>query len=708
MAQIETWYNQDLKQPVKVHYLNGNVFSQDNQGNILGVEVFDGGSPASISGSVSGSIIRSDGATVAIGGTLSGNKAFIVLPESAYAVPGIISVVLKLTAGAIVVTLLAVVATVYASSTDAVVDPGTIIPSIADLIAEIDQAVATIPPDYSELVLKQNFEDLIANARIDNTNLSVDLSVVSMFSAGHFMDANGDITAVPNHSVHVIDNAEGINQIRFIQLNTANAPLFIVKDKNGNVVNTYSPTNNSLNNFEYSCFAFPGGLPSGSKIYINYFYQNNSHSKVVTHIDIYFEEVLKGKPHGNDLFSRAKALELSGCYYGYTDGVQTVLNTYCAGEARISAGDTIVTSKTCHIAYYGEYGVFISGDLNNTGWYKTFTAPAGTVGAIVSFKIAEINVAECLIDEIHFTVPVNQKILLDNESSSTYVDDEADVESVNAVLKLPQGYSENGTPTPIIMIFHGAGFYVSASNWGVSSDGTEGTSADFDNLTQYFVYCGYAVCDINAYDNTVPNRTFGSQRTILAYKKMIEYVKDHYNVEKAVNGFGFSMGGLVALNYINEFSDLKCLALASPVVALYEQGYYGSATWKSAIANSYGFDVPSGFEFSSGTPTEEEVQIWGNNSELTRGYDPLVRTDINISNTRYPFMRIWHGNSDTAVSYLKSLAFNNAVRNRLVDCTYRIVEGAGHEICYGGNGVCLREYIRFFNRFNYIIGITPR
>ena len=153
MAQIETWYDQDLKQPVKVHYLHGNVFSQDNQGNILGVNVFDDGSPASLSGTVNAYIIRSDGATVPATGSISENKAYVTLPEAAYAIPGIISVVLKLTTGSVVVTLLAVVATVYTSITSSAVDPGTIIPSIEDLIAEIQEAISLIPADYTDLML---------------------------------------------------------------------------------------------------------------------------------------------------------------------------------------------------------------------------------------------------------------------------------------------------------------------------------------------------------------------------------------------------------------------------------------------------------------------------------------------------------------------------------------------------------------------------
>ena len=152
MAVIETWFNQDLQKPVKVQYLDGNVFSLDNSGNLVGVNVFNNGSPATLAGTVSGSVIRSDGATVAISsGTLSGNKCSIVLPQSALAVPGVISVIIKLTNSSVVTTLCAVVANVYQSSTDTTVDPGTIIPSIASLIASINAAVDSIPADYSAL-----------------------------------------------------------------------------------------------------------------------------------------------------------------------------------------------------------------------------------------------------------------------------------------------------------------------------------------------------------------------------------------------------------------------------------------------------------------------------------------------------------------------------------------------------------------------------
>lgn len=148
---IETWFNQDVKKAVKVRYIDGNVFSQDNFGNRVGVCLYDGDTEVSAAGTISGSVIRSDGATVAVTGASSGNKAYVDLPQSAYAIPGLISIVIKSTESSVVTTLCAAVATVYQSSTDSTVDPGTIIPSISTLINEIETAVASIPADYSSL-----------------------------------------------------------------------------------------------------------------------------------------------------------------------------------------------------------------------------------------------------------------------------------------------------------------------------------------------------------------------------------------------------------------------------------------------------------------------------------------------------------------------------------------------------------------------------
>lgn len=209
MARIESWFDQDLKKPVKVNTLNGNIFSMDNQGNLIGVRVTNNGETASLEGTVSGNVIRSDGATVAVEGTLSGNTAYIVLPQAAYAVPGLVIITIKLTTNDVVTTLAAVTAIVYRSSTDSAVDPGTIIPSIETLIAEIENAIASIPPDYSELTTLVKKGDQI----IPETSGELPFSIINnavVNTSGVIISSENFAcitTHIPNNAIIKVDKA---------------------------------------------------------------------------------------------------------------------------------------------------------------------------------------------------------------------------------------------------------------------------------------------------------------------------------------------------------------------------------------------------------------------------------------------------------------------------------------------------------------------
>ena len=196
MARIETWFEQDLQELVAVRMLTGNLFSLDNQGNLIGVKVFDGGTPATLSGTVSGNVILPNGGTVAVTGTLSGNQAYIILPQAAY-VPGVITIAIKLTSSGVITTLAAVSAVVYRTSTDTTVDPGTIIPSIQTLINQINTAVASIPADYSSLwtTLAPAFSTSTAYTAGQYVTYS---GAMYRFTKAHAAGswASGDVTAV--------------------------------------------------------------------------------------------------------------------------------------------------------------------------------------------------------------------------------------------------------------------------------------------------------------------------------------------------------------------------------------------------------------------------------------------------------------------------------------------------------------------------------
>lgn len=192
MAMIESWFQQDLKKPVQVNMVKGNVFSGDSEGNLLGVTVTDNGEEVSLSGTVSASIIRADGTTVAQSGTVVGNKCSVVLPSAAYAIPGSIIITLKLIQLGVITTLLCVVGTVYRTSTDVAVDPGTIIPSIEQLIEDIDEAVASIPADYSSLW----------------TSIAPEFSTSTAYSAWEYVTYNGTVYRFINNHSGTWNNAD--------------------------------------------------------------------------------------------------------------------------------------------------------------------------------------------------------------------------------------------------------------------------------------------------------------------------------------------------------------------------------------------------------------------------------------------------------------------------------------------------------------------
>lgn len=135
---FETWLQSDLTKPLKVQALHGVFFSADNAANLIGAEVYDGGAPASLSGTCIGYAIRADGGTLTITGTVSGNKASIILPTSAYVIEGPLDIVIKVISGSVKTTVGACRGYVQRATTDTIIDPGHVIPSLEELLAQID------------------------------------------------------------------------------------------------------------------------------------------------------------------------------------------------------------------------------------------------------------------------------------------------------------------------------------------------------------------------------------------------------------------------------------------------------------------------------------------------------------------------------------------------------------------------------------------
>lgn len=120
--------------------------------NRFGVRLFNNGTPAELgNASCAGYFIRSTGDTVVIEGTATENEAYVILPQACYAYEGQFALAIKVVGDGVTATMRIVDGVVSNTSTGSIIDPGTIIPSIDALIEAINDAVASIPLDYTDL-----------------------------------------------------------------------------------------------------------------------------------------------------------------------------------------------------------------------------------------------------------------------------------------------------------------------------------------------------------------------------------------------------------------------------------------------------------------------------------------------------------------------------------------------------------------------------
>lgn len=136
MAQYKQWFEQDFTEKIEIRHCESVMFTGDDQGTIVGVYLYENGTPYSGGGTVSGAVKRSDGGLVAMTGALSGNAASVVIPPAALAYPGPIGVHVVLNQGGSVTTILKAIYCVD-DNTGVPVDPGSIVPSYEELLSEI-------------------------------------------------------------------------------------------------------------------------------------------------------------------------------------------------------------------------------------------------------------------------------------------------------------------------------------------------------------------------------------------------------------------------------------------------------------------------------------------------------------------------------------------------------------------------------------------
>ena len=142
-------YREDI---VDIELQGGNVFrsflnhalgAADNAGNRFGFRLKNNGEPVSLTGAACiGYFIRPDGTTLVINGATSNGVAYVTLPEAAYSYEGNFSLAIKLGGTGFAGTMRIVDGTIVRTSTGAISDPSSEVPSLEDLMEVIGRAEA--------------------------------------------------------------------------------------------------------------------------------------------------------------------------------------------------------------------------------------------------------------------------------------------------------------------------------------------------------------------------------------------------------------------------------------------------------------------------------------------------------------------------------------------------------------------------------------
>lgn len=138
MAQFVNIFDIDLQQRNDPLPLRSIIGEGDANGLRVGACVFDGGEPVTLGGQCVGKVIRADGTTVPLTGTVADNTAYVVLDQTSCAVEGPVQVAVMWVSGTNVTTLVVAYGTVVNTQTGTIIEPGEPIPDITELLAEIE------------------------------------------------------------------------------------------------------------------------------------------------------------------------------------------------------------------------------------------------------------------------------------------------------------------------------------------------------------------------------------------------------------------------------------------------------------------------------------------------------------------------------------------------------------------------------------------
>lgn len=285
---------------------------------------------------------------------------------------------------------------------------------------------------------------------------------------------------------------------------------------------------------------------------------------------------------------------------------------------------------------------------------------------------------------IYFKAQFNNFRDVSNSTANEVLDRE-ESDECEAVLCLPDSYSDDGDETPLILACHGAGSTVSEEFEHIGG---------ITNVIEC-VKAGYAVLDICG---CAPHGlTLGCPEHVFALYKAYRHAVKNYNLSERVLLSGVSMGAQTALNFANIYPNIViAIGLINPGLNLngVTVGDHicrnpwdrvmgnGKKVWRERIKKYFRF------------PSDEWCE------ENTIGFNPYCnRSFINSEGKRVTFppcpVKIWQGADDMTVDPVMSREYIESIRRAGCYAELHIIDGVKH----AATRVMRKEILMWFNRF---------
>lgn len=262
-----------------------------------------------------------------------------------------------------------------------------------------------------------------------------------------------------------------------------------------------------------------------------------------------------------------------------------------------------------------------------------------------------------------FSVQVNCS-LPNDEAMTDRLQDTEQLYEDSGFLILPESYTDEGTPTRLVISCHGAGGTVT----------TDDSQVEHMVLTQYLVANGYAVMDVNglpfayAEEHGIDIRNnIGSPIAIRSYVKAYHYCMEHFNLKPEVFVYGGSMGGISSTNLVlSGMIPVIAHAALCPVLDTYHEIFlhpWSDGLPKTALGKIYGLELDAAGEY-----IYDEKKILGHNPAK------------NKKAVTYPVpVKFWQCIDDPVVSYEVTRKFVDTIRENGGMAYLRTFPHGGHE-----------------------------